>query len=226
MADEENEQEETDGIYLDWKDVENWQWTDFARRYIKRANMLGYDSSATSLFCKVMYLYNMVLPECLNSRFDDPEYGFPFSDDEMIKYPIFYTSQYGMRDNNVHYGADFGCPEGTPVRAVCDGTVTAAGGDEYDRSNAVICIQHDRFEKEEYSRYFHCSKILVSVGDNVQKGEIIGYSGNVASFTTGPHLHFELSPGNSLKSRSAVDPLTYFPKFRGVVKLGDKLEIK
>ena len=53
------------------------------------------------------------------------------------------------------------------------------------------------------SKYLHCSEILVSVGDTVEKGDVIAKSGNTGD-STGPHLHFQIEYNDE-----AVDPLTF-----------------
>lgn len=223
------EQEETDGIILDWANVDNWEWVDFAQRYIERAHLMGYDTSSTDFFCKVAYLYDKLLPLCHRSRYDDEKFNFPFSDDEIRNYPIFYTSAYGSRDQglSIHYGTDFGCPVGIPIRAVSDGVVTSAGEKGgYDEANNVLCIQHlTTLDDDTYSRYFHCSEILVKLGETVRKGQVIAKTGNVATFSTGPHLHFELSPGDSLRTKSPVDPMSYYPRFLQLVQLNAQLKV-
>ena len=49
--------------------------------------------------------------------------------------------------------------------------------------------------------YAHCSKLLVKVGEKIEKGKLIAYVGNTGN-STGPHLHFELKYQNRL-----VNPL-------------------
>lgn len=89
-----------------------------------------------------------------------------------------------------HSGTDIAAPEGTPILAAADGTVTIAnaidswgGGYGYH-----IKVKHnDTYD----TLYAHCSSICVTVGQEVKQGEIIGYVGTTGN-STGNHLHFEV----------------------------------
>ena len=101
------------------------------------------------------------------------------------------TSSYGRRNAPTagatnHQGTDWATPVGTAVVASCGGTVTRAGwasGYGY-----VVYIQHEGGRE---TRYAHLSRVLVSVGEQVEQGERIALSGNTGR-STGPHLHFEI----------------------------------
>lgn len=97
-----------------------------------------------------------------------------------------------------HKGIDWAVPQGTPVYASCGGTVVRAGwGNGY---GYCVYINH---EDGRQTRYGHCSKVLVSVGQTVKQGEKIALSGNTG-VSSGPHLHFEI-----LINGSQVNPLNY-----------------
>ena len=102
------------------------------------------------------------------------------------------TSSYGRRNaptagaSTNHQGTDWATPVGTAVVASSGGTVTRAGwasGYGY-----VVYIQHEGGRE---TRYAHLSRVLVSVGEQVEQGERIALSGNTGR-STGPHLHFEI----------------------------------
>lgn len=102
------------------------------------------------------------------------------------------SSGFGWRDNptnpgnqEFHKGTDIPVPEGTPVHAAGDGTVTSAHFSS-SAGNMVI-IQHANGVT---TKYFHNSRLLVSAGDTVTAGQVIALSGNTGN-STGPHLHFE-----------------------------------
>jgi murein DD-endopeptidase MepM/ murein hydrolase activator NlpD len=98
-----------------------------------------------------------------------------------------------------HTGVDFAAQRGTPVRAVGDGIISAAGWNGgYGRA---IDIQHDA---SYMSRYAHLDRLAEGIqnGAAVTKGQIIGYVGSTGR-STGPHLHFEL-----YKDQQYIDPLS------------------
>jgi len=98
-----------------------------------------------------------------------------------------------------HPGIDIGTPAGTPIYAADDGIVefTKLGRTGY---GFQIMIDHGNGMR---TRYAHNSKILVSAGDQIKKGDVIAYSGNTGR-STGPHLHFEIFIGSR-----RVNPLQY-----------------
>ena len=110
------------------------------------------------------------------------------------------TQKYGstpdaqkLYKSKIHNGIDFGVPLGTPVYASYDGKVVAVDNNDKGIS---------RFQKYQYGKhiviehqnslatlYAHLSRQVVTKGQEVKKGELIGYSGNTG-YSTGPHLHF------------------------------------
>ena len=100
-----------------------------------------------------------------------------------------------------HHGTDFSARSGTPLLAVNVGRVIFAGW--MGGYGKVVKIRHtDGY----MSLYAHQSSIRVHVGDNVKKGQIIGYVGSTGQ-STGPHLHFGL-----MKNGRWVDPMTVLRK--------------
>ncbi len=102
------------------------------------------------------------------------------------------TSSYGWRrdpftgEQKFHSGIDIACSTGSSVWASASGTVVEAG--ENGSYGLCILIDHGNGFK---TRYAHLSRILVNVGDTVQKSDRIAYSG-MTGRATGPHLHFEV----------------------------------
>lgn len=117
-----------------------------------------------------------------------PEFSYQDRLDQKFMYPINtrVTSYYGPRWGRMHEGLDFAAPMGSPIRAVSSGRVVYSGwatGYGY-----VVIIEH---QKGLRTLYAHNSKLLVSAGESVGKGEVISRSGNTGN-STGPHLHFEV----------------------------------
>lgn len=109
--------------------------------------------------------------------------------------PTTYTrvsSAYGWRihpvygDQRFHHGIDLSASSGTPIVAVRDGTVTVAVFNS--SAGYYVNIDHgDGF----MSRYLHMTHYIVSAGQKVKAGQVIGYVGSTGT-STGPHLHFGL----------------------------------
>ena len=115
-----------------------------------------------------------------------------------IKSSFRYTSGYGPRWGRMHEGTDFAAAYGTPILATADGVVIHAGwAGGYGR---LVKIRHE-FGIE--TRYAHLSKIRVSVGQRVSRGDRIGDMGNSGN-STGTHLHYEVRV-----SGKAHNPMKY-----------------
>lgn len=114
------------------------------------------------------------------------------------------TSGYGMRSHPVlggrrqHQGIDLAAPTGTPVYATADGVVGRA--DWYSSYGLYISVNHGAAME---TRYAHMSRLAVTAGDFVKKGDIIGYVGSTGR-STGPHLHYEVRVEGV-----AVNPIPY-----------------
>lgn len=109
------------------------------------------------------------------------------------------TSYFGSRWGRIHGGLDFGMPIGTPIYASDGGTVSRAS--YFAGYGLCIEVTHNNGT---FTRYGHCSKVNVKVGDKVAQGEKIGEVGNTGN-STGPHLHFEIHPNGG----EYVDPYPY-----------------
>jgi murein DD-endopeptidase MepM/ murein hydrolase activator NlpD len=113
-----------------------------------------------------------------------------------------------------HNGMDIGVPVGTPVYAAADGTVMAADNNDqsswrkYQYGKHVLIKHPDNLA----TLYGHLSRYVVSVGQSVVKGQIIGYSGNTG-YSTGAHLHFGVYWAPSIE-------LKYIPPAAGRVPVG------
>lgn len=102
------------------------------------------------------------------------------------------SSEFGYRDaplagaSTNHKGIDLAAPTGTPIYAAQSGTVTSAGYS--GNAGNMIVINHGNGMQ---TYYMHCSKIYVSAGTKVSKGQNIGAVGSTGN-STGPHLHFQV----------------------------------
>ncbi len=105
---------------------------------------------------------------------------------------------YGMRWGRMHYGLDYAAPIGTPIHAADGGTVAKVGWS--GAYGNIVKIDHGGGF---VTLYAHCSRMYVSPGDKVFKGQIIGAVGNTGR-STGPHCHFEI-----FKNGSNVNPAGY-----------------
>ena len=108
------------------------------------------------------------------------------------------SSNFGARVDPItnspafHPGIDFNARPGTQVLAAGNGVVTKA---KYDAElGNVIEIKHSEGFT---SLYAHCQKLLVSQGDTVSRGQLIGEVGNTGR-STGPHLHFSVYKNGAL----------------------------
>jgi len=110
------------------------------------------------------------------------------------EYPGYYMKPFvgGHKTQGLHgYNAvDYGMPVGSPLFAAAMGKVIIAkNNDKYNGGYGnYVAIQHPNGTQ---TLYGHMSDVIVSVGDTVVQGQMIGYSGNTGK-STGPHLHFEV----------------------------------
>ncbi len=101
-----------------------------------------------------------------------------------------FTSPYGYRMHPVygtwkfHSGVDLAAPSGTPIYASRSGTVTTTANNK-SMGNYVTINHGDGFS----TSYLHMTHYIVSKGQRVTAGQVIGYVGSTG-VSTGPHLHF------------------------------------
>ena len=95
------------------------------------------------------------------------------------------TQAFNFEEN--HFAVDISADIGTPVKSVLDGKILFSEW-SVDTGHVIIIDHGDNI----ISVYKHNSKLLKEQNDYVQAGEVIAYSGNQGSLSSGPHLHFEL----------------------------------
>lgn len=108
-------------------------------------------------------------------------------------HPIYKTLR-------MHEGIDFSAPVGTPIYATGDGKVERLNDNMSGYGNVVLINHGFGYE----TLYAHMSKIIVKPGQEVKRGEIIGYVGNTGR-STGPHLHYEVR-----KNDKPINPVHFF----------------
>ena len=115
------------------------------------------------------------------------------------------TSPFGMRKHPVlgyermHEGVDMSAPAGTPIYAAKSGKVTTASYQKGGAGNYVAINHGDGFS----SVYMHMTRYIVSKGQYVNAGQVIGYVGSTG-ISTGNHLHFGIAYKGAY-----VNPLKY-----------------
>lgn len=112
------------------------------------------------------------------------------------------SSGFGMRRHPLlggwrpHRGIDLAAPTGTPVHATADGVVRASG--RRGGYGLSIALEHGQGSE---TRYAHMSRLNVTRGQRVRRGNVIGWVGSTG-LSTGPHLHYE-----TLVQGKPVNPL-------------------
>ena len=125
---------------------------------------------------------------------DKPDVPTPPVDGSSWLVPISFTyvsSPFGYRFHPIyhewrlHAGIDLAAPQGTPIVASRSGVVTTAAYEAGGAGNYVNINHMDGY----VSRYMHMTHYVVSPGEKVTAGQVIGYCGATGA-AEGPHLHF------------------------------------
>jgi len=105
----------------------------------------------------------------------------------------------GERNDGINIAAAYG----EPIHAAAEGDVSYSGGDLKSYGNLVLIKHADNY----VTAYAHAERLLVSRGDHVVKGQIIGYAGNTGDVSS-PQLHFEIRRGvTPVNPRPLLGPL-------------------
>lgn len=143
-----------------------------------------------------------------DDRFASIPWITPIGKDQ--KYRI--ASGYGMRRHPVlgyrkmHYGLDYACKRGTPIRATGNGVVKKINKSCCKGYGNMVEIDHGYGFQ---TRYAHMSKILVKKGQKIKRGDIIGEVGSTGT-STGDHLHYEV-----VKNKSKINPIQFVHDLSG-----------
>ncbi len=123
-----------------------------------------------------------------------------------------------------HHGVEFNVPNGTAVLAAADGVVRFAGTDDVviagpqpNFYGQAVVLEHSPATSSNtplFTLYGHLSEVLVESGQRVNRGEVIGISGD-SGVAYGPHLHFEVRQGTNNYSTTR-NPLLWLKPFDGL----------
>src|SRR5436190_3896948 len=107
--------------------------------------------------------------------------------------PVYKTIKF-------HAGLDFAAPQGTPIYATADGTVTTAGNTGNGYGNHVVINHGYGYE----TLFGHMVRVKSRPGQKIRRGEVIGWVGSTGK-STGPHCHYEVH-----KNGQKMDPVYFF----------------
>lgn len=136
----------------------------------------------------------------------------------------YVTSAYGQRYLNgvkdFHYGVDLRARENVAILSAASGVIKIANS--HSSYGNYVVIEHGSGQSAFCTLYAHLNRYIVSVGDVVSSGSVIGYAGSTGQ-STAAHLHFELinAPfsvwnGNfTVKKKYNVDPYPYLVNLTG-----------
>ncbi len=144
----------------------------------------------------------------VSAKHADVFYRFPFKKGSTVNVSQGFN---GKTSHKNKYAVDFAVPVGTPILAARSGIVVAAqeantkgrNDKKYRVYANYIIIEHN---DKTLGKYYHLKHngVSVTIGDQVQSGQLIGYSGNTG-YTSGPHLHFSVS---KVDPNNPIRPLT------------------
>jgi len=148
-------------------------------------------------------------------------YALPYEKGKSYKVLQSYNGKFSHYEDS-QYAIDFAMPEGTPIHAAREGIVVGtkdssdqggASADFKEYSNYVLIRHVDKTLGE----YHHLQKqgVAVEVGDRVDKGQLIGFSGNTG-WSTEPHLHFGIYKSVNGNKRQSF-PMK-FQTEKGIIK--------
>lgn len=132
----------------------------------------------------------------------------------------------------IHHGVEFINGTGTPIRAVGDGVVFYAGGDQavqfgsmLDYYGNLVVIQHpvtDTSGQPVFTLYGHMSRVEVATGQSVSAGDEIGIVG-ATGVALGPHLHLEVRVGDPYNFDGTRNPELWIRPFGGFGTLAGRV---
>ena len=134
---------------------------------------------------------------------DSVLYVLPFKKKKKYNVLQSFNGKFSHKQATSKYAIDFAMPVRSPIVAARKGIVTSTedtfsehGGRDFMEKANYIVVLHDDGTIAQYLHLDH-KGVLVDVGQKVEKGEHIGYSGHTG-FSTEPHLHFVIKDGNGI----------------------------
>lgn len=109
------------------------------------------------------------------------------------------TQPFSSDETDPHNGVDFTASSGSVIMVTAGGTIVSTKYDKY--LGKVVVVDHGNGL---FTKYGHCSEILVKKGKTVERGEAIALVGSSGK-SSGPHLHYQV-----IKDSIAVDPSSYY----------------
>ncbi|WP_085908758.1 M23 family metallopeptidase [Kiloniella majae] len=194
-------------------------------KQITKNALVGPNQIKSILFVKVKnhgewrYSWTSQLhPETGDAKHDDTVlYQLPFP--KTKSYPISQgpNGAFSHRGPN-SFAIDWAMPMGSEILAAREGTVLALREDsfqggasnKYKSEENYLWIKHS---DGTIGQYLHLKKdgVVVQVGDKVEKGQLIAYSGNTG-YSTAPHLHFHVSSSQPHGAAFKSHPINFAPR--------------
>jgi len=129
----------------------------------------------------------------------------------------------GASAKGEHKGFDVLVPSGTPVLAAANGEVSRVQTSFLYGRQVMIDHGTTAAGYRIQTRYFHLSEQQVAVGDRLQRGQVIGYSGLSGMAGGFPHLHFEVHRlGEDAVALSFLDPQLFWVDGKGKITCYDR----
>ncbi len=188
---------EKDGEVLIEEEV-NIKDGDFEKSYIRVSSATGKKKSKKNVETMVNYARE-ARRDPSQEKLCEGEFIYPLVG--RITTPFGATRYINNKLSGYHSGVDFAVPVGVPVLATNRGRVVLSM--YLNSTGNTVIVDHGL---NLYSSYSHMDNRRVEAGDIVEKGEVIGRSGNTG-FSTGSHLHFTISVGNTF-----VDPFLFIER--------------
>jgi murein DD-endopeptidase MepM/ murein hydrolase activator NlpD len=181
-----------------YKELQGYNNSDLMIETTKRLDRIGkqlyiqsksFDEVAKLVKSKAKLLSSIpAIQPISNEKLNHPPGGFGWR-----THPIYKTPEF-------HPGMDFAAPEGTEIHATGDGVVERADDGAQGYGNHVVINHGYGYE----TLYGHMTRFVVHIGQQVKRGQLIGYVGSTG-LSTAPHVHYEVH-----KNGTIVNPINFY----------------